>query len=75
MKRKESGMQDRIPIPDFFVSTISEKQEATLFRKITLCQGATSSIGHTFCTVIMEQVINIDDIAFLESKNAFRAVR
>ncbi len=104
VKRKESGMQDRIPIPDFFVSTISEKQEATLFRKITLCQGATSSIGHTFCTVIMGRVIKIDDIAakpvksrllavfegdfqsppksnfiddiaFLESKNDFRAVR
>lgn len=31
VKRKESGMIGAIPIPDFFVSAISEKQGATLF--------------------------------------------
>ncbi|WP_302770461.1 hypothetical protein [Anaerotignum lactatifermentans] len=97
-------MARAIPIPDFFVSTISEEQEVTLFRKITLRQGAISFIRHTFSSIMMGRVIKIDnidaksvksrlpavfdgdfqsfknlnfidDIAFLELKNDFEAVR
>ena len=101
---KKTGMARENNHSRFFCFRYFEKQEAILFRKITLRQGGNSFSWHTFCTVIMGWVIKIDDIAaksvksrlpavfegdfqspkksnfiddiaFLELKNDFRAVR
>ena len=61
MKRTKSGMARATTNSRFFCFRHFEKQEATLFWKITLYQGATSFIRHTFCTVMMGWVIKIDD--------------
>ena len=62
MKRTKSGMARAIIHSRFFCfHYFLEKHGATLFWKITLYQGATSFIRHTFCTVMMGWVIKIDD--------------
>ena len=104
MKREKSEMARENIHSRFFCFLYFEKQEATLFWKIVLRQGATSFIRHTFRSIKMGWVIKIDDItaksvksrlpavfegdfqspqnsnfiddiAFLELKNDFRAVR